>query len=204
MGSEKVTMVLSVDLKCSKCFKKVKKILCKFPEIQDQEYDEKNGKVTIKVVSCNPEKIKEKILCKGGGCITKIEIKVLPVTKPQTPPPKPPPPPPPQPPPPPPPQPPAQSIAIGVCCQQPFGGYYPCCRGCGGQCCGNCGRRGQCGGQCEGSCCGRRSGGQCEGSCCGRRCGGQCDGDCRKQCCANQCNAPFWCEENPKGGCTTM
>ncbi|GKV15247.1 hypothetical protein SLEP1_g26045 [Rubroshorea leprosula] len=34
-------MELDVDLQCSKCYKKVKKLLCKFPEIRDQEYDEK-------------------------------------------------------------------------------------------------------------------------------------------------------------------
>ncbi|GKV51007.1 hypothetical protein SLEP1_g57685 [Rubroshorea leprosula] len=76
-------MVLNVDLQCSKCYKKVKKLLCKFPEIQDQKYDEKANKVTIKVVSSSPEKIRDKLCCKGGRCIKSIEI----------PPPPPPPPP---------------------------------------------------------------------------------------------------------------
>ncbi|GKV31746.1 hypothetical protein SLEP1_g40414 [Rubroshorea leprosula] len=56
-------------------------------------YDEKANKVTIKVVSCSPEKIRDK-LCKGGGCIKSIEI-----VKPKPPPPPPTPPPPPPPPP---------------------------------------------------------------------------------------------------------
>ena len=71
----KVTMMLlKVDLQCSKCYKKVKKVLCKFPQIQDQVYDEKNNAVIIKVVCCSPEKIRDKICCKGGGSIKSIEI----------------------------------------------------------------------------------------------------------------------------------
>ncbi|GMN36629.1 hypothetical protein TIFTF001_006168 [Ficus carica] len=49
-------MVLKVDLQCCRCYKKVKKILCKFPR--------------------NPEKIKQKIICKGGESIKSIEVKV--------------------------------------------------------------------------------------------------------------------------------
>ncbi|GLU15853.1 hypothetical protein SLE2022_323110 [Rubroshorea leprosula] len=79
-------MVLNVvDLQCSKCYKKIKKLLCKFPEIRDQEYDEKANKVTIKVVSCSPEKIRDKLCCKACGCIKSIEI-VKPKTPPRTPP----------------------------------------------------------------------------------------------------------------------
>ncbi|GLT24848.1 hypothetical protein SLA2020_000160 [Shorea laevis] len=93
-------MVLNVDLQCSKCYKKVKKLLCKFPEIRDQTYDEKANKVTIKVVCCSPEKIRDKLCCKGGGCIKSIEIKKPDEKKPSQPPkPKNPPQPPIQPPP---------------------------------------------------------------------------------------------------------
>ncbi|GKV15222.1 hypothetical protein SLEP1_g26023 [Rubroshorea leprosula] len=109
-------MVLNVDLQSSKCYKKVKKLLCKFPEIRDQEYDEKANKVTIKVMSCSPEKIRDKLCCKGGGCIKSIEI---PPPKPPTPPPpKPPTPPPPKPPPPtptpPPPEPKPKPVKVSV------------------------------------------------------------------------------------------
>ncbi|PON38123.1 hypothetical protein PanWU01x14_314930, partial [Parasponia andersonii] len=45
-------------------------------EIQDQVYDEKQNTVTIKVVCCCPEKIKQKIICKAGDFIESIEIKV--------------------------------------------------------------------------------------------------------------------------------
>ncbi|GLT25011.1 hypothetical protein SLA2020_001680 [Shorea laevis] len=74
-------MVLDVDLQCSKCYKKVKKLLCKFPEIRDQEYDEKANKVTIKVMCCSPEKIRDKLRCKGGRSIKSIEIKKPPEKK---------------------------------------------------------------------------------------------------------------------------
>nr|XP_008384170.2 protein PYRICULARIA ORYZAE RESISTANCE 21-like isoform X2 [Malus domestica] len=73
---EKVTtMVLKVDLQCHKCYKKVKKVLCKFPQIRDQKYNEKQNQVVIKVVCCNPEKIRDKICCKGGSAIKSIKIK---------------------------------------------------------------------------------------------------------------------------------
>nr|XP_048331190.1 protein PYRICULARIA ORYZAE RESISTANCE 21-like [Ziziphus jujuba var. spinosa] len=127
MGGEKqvTTMVLKVDLQCCKCYKKVKKILYKIPHIQDQIYDEKNDTVIIKVVCCSPEKIKEKIICKGGDCIKSIEIKVPekekckkpdPEHKPPCQKPHPPPPPP-------------VLVAIGVCCQQCNIWYpgVPCC-----------------------------------------------------------------------------
>ncbi|KAL5838865.1 hypothetical protein ACOSQ3_016034 [Xanthoceras sorbifolium] len=72
---KKVTfMLLKVDLQCSKCYKKVKKVLCQFPQIQDQMYDEKNNTVMIKVVCCSPEKIRDKICYKGKGSIKSIEI----------------------------------------------------------------------------------------------------------------------------------
>ncbi|TXG73913.1 hypothetical protein EZV62_002492 [Acer yangbiense] len=109
--AEKVTeMLLKVhDLECSKCYKKVKKILCKFPhvyvfgvfvnktkEIQDQVYDEKNNTVRIKVVCCSPEKIRDKICCKGRGIIKCIVIVIPEVKKPPPPEEKKPPPPPPE------------------------------------------------------------------------------------------------------------
>uniref|UniRef100_A0A2N9G4Z1 HMA domain-containing protein n=1 Tax=Fagus sylvatica TaxID=28930 RepID=A0A2N9G4Z1_FAGSY len=105
-------MVLKVDLQCYRCYKKVKKVLCRIPQIQDQVYNEKENLVVIKVVCCNPEKIKQKLICKGCGCIKSVEIKKEqppppPPKKKPTPPPtptkpvEPPPPPPPKPTPPP-------------------------------------------------------------------------------------------------------
>lgn len=43
-------------------------------EIRDQVYDVKNSKVTIKVLCCNPEKIRDKLCCKGGKVIKSIQI----------------------------------------------------------------------------------------------------------------------------------
>ncbi|KAJ6700297.1 HEAVY METAL TRANSPORT/DETOXIFICATION SUPERFAMILY PROTEIN [Salix purpurea] len=70
------TMVIKVvDLGCEKCHKKIKKILCKIPQIQNQIYVEEKNTVTITVVCCSPEKIKKKILGKGCGFIECVEIK---------------------------------------------------------------------------------------------------------------------------------
>ncbi|XP_022868066.1 protein PYRICULARIA ORYZAE RESISTANCE 21-like [Olea europaea var. sylvestris] len=68
--AETVTeMVLKVDLQCTSCYKKIKKILCKFPEIRGQTYDVKQNTVTISVVCCSPEKFRDKLCCKGGKVI---------------------------------------------------------------------------------------------------------------------------------------
>ncbi|XP_023544776.1 protein PYRICULARIA ORYZAE RESISTANCE 21-like [Cucurbita pepo subsp. pepo] len=75
MEEKTVLMVLKVDLQCDRCFKKVKKVLAKFPQIRDQAYNEKQGIVLIKVVCCKPEMIMNKICCKGNGSIKSIEIK---------------------------------------------------------------------------------------------------------------------------------
>lgn len=53
-------------------------------EIRDQAYDEKQNTVTIVVVCCSPEKIRDKICSKGGGSIKSIEI-VEPKPKPKEP-----------------------------------------------------------------------------------------------------------------------
>ncbi|PSS33863.1 Heavy metal-associated isoprenylated plant protein [Actinidia chinensis var. chinensis] len=75
MSDEVTTMVLKVvDLHCDSCYKKIKKVLCKFPEIRNQEYDEKANTVKITVVCCNPEKMREKLRCNGGKTIKSIEI----------------------------------------------------------------------------------------------------------------------------------
>ncbi|GMP75831.1 hypothetical protein CsSME_00032783 [Camellia sinensis var. sinensis] len=82
MAEKVTTMVLKVDLQCSSCYKKIKKILCKFPQIRDQIYDEKQNTVTIVVVCCSPEKVRDKLCCKGGKTIKCIEIIEPPKPKP--------------------------------------------------------------------------------------------------------------------------
>ncbi|KAI4311863.1 hypothetical protein MLD38_036727 [Melastoma candidum] len=63
-----------VLLKCCKCYKKIKKVLCRYPQIRDQIYDEKDNRVFIRVVCSSPECIMEKIICKAGDTVESIEI----------------------------------------------------------------------------------------------------------------------------------
>ncbi|KAL3740927.1 hypothetical protein ACJRO7_022106 [Eucalyptus globulus] len=73
--AEKVTrMLIKVDLQCSRCIKKIQKVLCGIPQIRDRTYDEKENTVSITVVCCSPEKIKQKIICKGGKTVLSVEI----------------------------------------------------------------------------------------------------------------------------------
>ncbi|KAI3434164.1 uncharacterized protein J3R85_006809 [Psidium guajava] len=72
---EKVTrMLIRADLQCLCCYMKIKKILCEFPQIRDQMYNEKQNTVLITVVCCSPEKIRQKIICKGGERVQSVEI----------------------------------------------------------------------------------------------------------------------------------
>eukprot|EP00258_Populus_trichocarpa_P043569 XP_024459588.1 protein PYRICULARIA ORYZAE RESISTANCE 21 isoform X7 [Populus trichocarpa] len=85
MVETKVTeMVIKVvDLGCEKCHKKIKRVLCAIPQIQNQIYDKKKNTVKITVVGCCPEKIKKKIYCKGGRTVKCVEIKPPPKEKPE-------------------------------------------------------------------------------------------------------------------------
>ncbi|XP_061964273.1 protein PYRICULARIA ORYZAE RESISTANCE 21-like isoform X3 [Populus nigra] len=76
-----------VDLGCEKCHKKIKRVLCAIPQIQNQIYDKKENTVTITVVCCCPEKIKKKIYCKGGRTVKCVKIPPPPPTPPTTTPP---------------------------------------------------------------------------------------------------------------------
>nr|XP_027089316.1 protein PYRICULARIA ORYZAE RESISTANCE 21-like [Coffea arabica] len=110
MAEKVTTMRLEVDLQCS-CSYKVKKFLCKFPQIQDQVYDEKQNLVTITVVCCSPEKIRDQLCCKGGKVIKSIEIVEPP--KPKEP------------------EKPKPPLAVAVCCvlcSEGYGGGRCCCR----------------------------------------------------------------------------
>ncbi|CAL9218476.1 unnamed protein product [Arabidopsis halleri] len=74
--AEKVVamMKLKVDLNCSKCYKKVKKALGKFPQITDELFDEKSNTIIIKVVCYDPERLMNKLCYKGDGSIKSIVI----------------------------------------------------------------------------------------------------------------------------------
>ncbi|KAI7979210.1 hypothetical protein LOK49_Contig449G00005 [Camellia lanceoleosa] len=75
MTEEITTKVIKVDpdldLERPCCYKKIKKVLCKFPQVRNQVYDEKNNTVTITIKCCRPGKICEKLLLEG-----KRDIKV--------------------------------------------------------------------------------------------------------------------------------
>ncbi|XP_048132291.1 protein PYRICULARIA ORYZAE RESISTANCE 21-like [Rhodamnia argentea] len=74
MAEQETKMVIKVDLQCRRCYKKIKKILCEIPQVKDRIFDEKQNTVTITVVCCSPEKVRQKICCKGGCCILGIDI----------------------------------------------------------------------------------------------------------------------------------
>ncbi|VYS48734.1 unnamed protein product [Arabidopsis thaliana] len=74
MAEKVVMMKLKVDLNCSKCYKKVKKALRKFPQITDELFDEKSNTIIIKVVCYDPERLMNKLCYKGDGSIKSIVI----------------------------------------------------------------------------------------------------------------------------------
>ncbi|KAF7112953.1 hypothetical protein RHSIM_RhsimUnG0175400 [Rhododendron simsii] len=137
MAEKVTTMVLKVDLQCPSCYRKIKKVLAKFPQIRSQAYDEKQNTVTINLVCCSPEKIRDMLCCNGGKTIKSIEIKPPPTPK-KTPPdpvnqnkppvPTPLPPAPVHPPPTP------VYVPVPVCCWQCYAGIPggPCYKGYGG------------------------------------------------------------------------
>ncbi|XP_034697575.1 protein PYRICULARIA ORYZAE RESISTANCE 21-like isoform X1 [Vitis riparia] len=88
--AEGTIMVLKVDLGCERCCKKIRKLICKIPEIKEYAFHEKDNAVMIKVVCCYPEKIKTKLICKGGKIIHSIEVRAPEKPKPPADKPKPP------------------------------------------------------------------------------------------------------------------
>ncbi|RWR77165.1 protein PYRICULARIA ORYZAE RESISTANCE 21-like protein [Cinnamomum micranthum f. kanehirae] len=153
MADKISTLILTVDLGCRRCYKKIRRVIAQFPEIQSQNFDEKNNKVIVSG-HFNPEELSRKLCCKACKYIKDIQIKPPDKPKPPEqpkpapPPPKPaeppkpapeppkpaPPPPKPAPPPPkpapPPPEPvlPVPGIPVGpyapmVCCRPCYEGY---------------------------------------------------------------------------------
>ncbi|KAI0525213.1 hypothetical protein KFK09_004605 [Dendrobium nobile] len=86
MTGEIPTLILTVDLDCRLCSKKIKKTICKLQErerIHKIEYDEKKNTVTISG-PFDPVKLKNKLCCKACEVIINIIV-----TPPPTPPTKP-------------------------------------------------------------------------------------------------------------------
>ncbi|KAF8030472.1 hypothetical protein BT93_E2801 [Corymbia citriodora subsp. variegata] len=67
-------MAIKVDLQCDRCYKKIQKILCEIPQVRDRRFLETQNIVMITVVCCSPEKVRQKICCKGGEIILGIDI----------------------------------------------------------------------------------------------------------------------------------
>lgn len=100
------TIIIKVDLDCSRCHRKIEKVLDRIREkgefvIDDIEYDEKNNRVIVKG-PFDPDRLADKLCCKACKIIKEIEIVELPPppkkeelappspekeTKPETPPP---------------------------------------------------------------------------------------------------------------------
>lgn len=77
-------MVIKADLQCPRCYRKIKKLLCRYPEIRNQVFDEKQNTVIITVICCSPERVRQKLICRGGKTIKSIDI-VVPPPKPKPP-----------------------------------------------------------------------------------------------------------------------
>ncbi|XP_011010372.1 PREDICTED: anthrax toxin receptor-like isoform X2 [Populus euphratica] len=192
MAETKVTtMVIKVvDLGCEKCHKKIKRVLCDIPQIQNQTYDKKENTVTITVVCCCPEKIKKKIYCKGGPTVKCVEIKPPPAKNSKTDPePK-------QKPEPEPKQKPEPKPKPCTCCEKSCSCRSRSgCDGCGDGCC-SCRSRSGCDG-CGDGCCSCRSRSGCDvwgDGCCSCRSRGY-----------YVCRSAYVCEEYyPSAPCTIM
>ncbi|XP_056172157.1 uncharacterized protein LOC115689320 isoform X2 [Syzygium oleosum] len=73
MAEQVTIMVIKVDLRCGRCYKKIQKILCEIP-LKDRIFNEKQNTATITVVCCSPEKVRQKICSKGKDFILGIDI----------------------------------------------------------------------------------------------------------------------------------
>lgn len=72
------TIIVKVDLECSRCYAKIQKVLDRIREkgefvIDDIEYDEKNNRVIV-TGPFDPDKLADKLCCKACKIIKEIEI----------------------------------------------------------------------------------------------------------------------------------
>ncbi|CAL9769958.1 unnamed protein product [Musa acuminata subsp. burmannicoides] len=85
MAKKTCTLILKVDLECSRCSKKIKKTLCKLQDrarIQSIAYDEENGTVTLSG-PFDPDCLSKKLCCMAYKVIKDIQIKPPPPPPPQ-------------------------------------------------------------------------------------------------------------------------
>ncbi|KAF3338098.1 formin-A-like protein [Carex littledalei] len=77
MAEKNSTLILKVDLECSRCRKEIGRVLFKLQgkeNIKTISYDEKNNKVTISG-PFDPERLSTKLTCRAGRVIKDIQIK---------------------------------------------------------------------------------------------------------------------------------
>ncbi|ONK80096.1 uncharacterized protein A4U43_C01F13850 [Asparagus officinalis] len=77
MGDKTSTILLKVDLQCHRCYKRIRKTICKLQErenIQSIIFDEKSNSVTISG-PFNPKKVCKKLCCEACNIIKDIQIK---------------------------------------------------------------------------------------------------------------------------------
>ncbi|CAL5083990.1 unnamed protein product [Urochloa decumbens] len=77
MADKISTIVLKVDLECEKCYKKIRRVLCKIQDkmnIKTISFDEKSNAVTISG-PFDAEKVCNKLCCEAGRVIKDMEIK---------------------------------------------------------------------------------------------------------------------------------
>ncbi|KAL5197282.1 hypothetical protein ABZP36_000794 [Zizania latifolia] len=77
MADKISTVVLSVDLECDRCYKKIRRVLCRIQDkanIKTISYDEKGNAVTVSG-PFDVEEVCKKLCCKAGRVIKEMEIK---------------------------------------------------------------------------------------------------------------------------------
>ncbi|KAF0907243.1 hypothetical protein E2562_015749 [Oryza meyeriana var. granulata] len=77
MADKISTVVLNVDLECDRCYKKIRRVLCKIQDkanIKSISYDEKNNAVMVSG-PFDADKVCRKLCCKAGRVIKDMRIK---------------------------------------------------------------------------------------------------------------------------------
>lgn len=77
MADKISTIVIKVDLECERCYKKMRRVLCKIQDkmnIKTISFDEKSNAVTISG-PFDPDKVCRKLCCEAGRIIKEMDVK---------------------------------------------------------------------------------------------------------------------------------
>ncbi|KAJ1291807.1 hypothetical protein BS78_02G345100 [Paspalum vaginatum] len=77
MADKISTIVIKVDLECERCYKKMRRVLCKIQDklnIKTISFDEKSNAVTISG-PFDPDKVCNKLCCEAGRIIKEMDVK---------------------------------------------------------------------------------------------------------------------------------